>query len=212
VSLRHVVIEGGEFNNEGSRCYSGALLDTVTFRPRAGQTYVSRPNGVVGPGGYTARNVAILDYDEGFRVSGRSGGCGATTIEHYFVRLRSTGATHADGIQLYDGGRLVATRGTIDWTRISNGTTAFFAPNKDGNTGPVIVDRLLINGGGHALTLGLPGSVTGYRYVYGSAVYSPGNVRCDRLTSWEARTVTIGADYQPTADRGPLACPAGTGI
>lgn len=213
VTLRRVSVEGGRIWAEGSRCVNGLTLDQVTVRPAPSQQYLHASDGAVGPGGYTARRVSILDADEGFRVSGRGIGCGKTVVENSFVRLRTEAGrdTHADGVQLYDGGALDVHNVTVDW-QVSNGTTAFFAPAKDSNVGPVKIDRLLLKGGGHALTLGLPGSVTGYRYVAGSAVYSPGNVRCDRLTLWEARTVTIGPDYQPTGDRGPLACPAGSGI
>ncbi len=212
VTLRRVSVEGGIISTEWmDRCYNGLTLDQVTVRPAPGQSYLVAGNGAIGPGGYTARRVAILDSDEGFRVSGRSVGCGKTVLEESFVRIRMAPGRcpHADGVQLYDGGALDVTGLTIDWQGC--GTTAFFGPGKDGNVGPVTIRGLLIRGGGYALTLGVVGSVTGYRYA-GGAAYSAGNVRCDRLSSWEARVVTIGPDYQVTADRGALTCPRGDGI
>ncbi len=207
VTLLRVSVEGGRIWAEASRCVNGLVLDRVTIKPAPGQQYLHVSDGAVGPGGYTARRVAVLDADEGFRVSGRSIGCGATSISDSFVRLRTEQGrdTHADGVQLYDGGALTVRNLTIDWG-VPNGTTAFFAPGKDGNTGPVNLDRLLLKGGGYSFTAGVPGTVSNLKVVDRSWVYGPVDANCSRLT-WGAgnEVVSIDAAYQPTRVRS-LAC------
>jgi hypothetical protein len=77
------------------------------------------------------------------------------------------------------------------------GTAPFFVPQDQGNT-TATVDRLLVMGGGAAFRDGVPGSVRGLKIVNHSWFYFPVDVRCSLLSAWDAKRVTINADYRIT--------------
>ena len=61
------------------------------------------------------------------------------------------------------------------------------------------MDRLLVSGGGYSFRQQVSGSVTGLRIVDGAWVYGPmEEMDCSSLSSWEAKLVTIDANYQVT--------------
>ncbi|MGY1796325.1 hypothetical protein ACI796_20340 [Geodermatophilus sp. SYSU D00525] len=202
VTVRRVEVQGGSITNvAGSRCRNGLLLEDVSVVRAPGQV-TGGDAPAVGAGGYTARRVEIDGLPEGFRVAGRSLGCGAVTIEDSFARITSPdrcGDWHGDALQGYDGPALTVRNVTLHMVEADGcyGTAPFFYPAGQGNTS-VDVDGLLVAGGGYSFRLGMPGSVRGLRIADGGYGYGPVAVSCAGLTAWEARVVPIGADYQPT--------------
>ena len=126
---------------------------------------------MIGVGGYTARRVKIWRRGEGFRVGGRSAGCGPVRIEDSFAKISippgCPGDPHSDGIQGVDGPPLTVVNVTIDFREAACGTAPFFVPDQQGNT-TATVDGLLVMGGGSTFRLGVPGSVRGLSIVDGS--------------------------------------------
>lgn len=203
VTIRRVEVQGGRiYNDAGSTCAAGMLLEDVSIIRAPGQTTRAADPSAVGVGGYTARRVRIDGLPEGFRVGGRSAGCGPVTIEHSFARIvrpDECGDWHGDGIQGYDGPALTATHNTIELVEIGGcgGTAPFFYPSGQGNARATI-NGMIVKGGGYTFRLGTPGSVTGLRIVNGSWGYGPISVACGVLSGWQADRVTVDADYQPT--------------
>jgi len=209
VTIRRVQIEGGAIHTKpGSTCFNPTIEDTSILRA-TGPTTGSEP--VIEPGGYTARRVKINGPPEGFRV-GAKAACGTTTILDSFALARSPddcGDWHGDALQGYDGGPLVIRHSTLVLEeRGCGGTAPFFYPRNQGNTS-VVVDRLLVKGGGYAFRLGMPGSVTGLRIVAGST-YGPIDVRCSVVSPWEAQVVTVDPNYR-ILTRTPRSCNTETG-
>jgi hypothetical protein len=200
VTVRRVEVQGGRIvNDPGSSCRNGLVLEDVSVIRRPGQT-TRGDEPAIGPGGYTARRVKIDGLSEGFRVGGRSVGCGPVTIEHSFARIRYPdvcGDWHGDGVQGYDGPALTIRNTTLEMIETSGcaGTAPFFYPANQGNTS-VTVDRLLVKGSGYPFRLHMPGTVTGLRIVDKSWGYGPIDVTCSAVSKWEASIVTITANYQ----------------
>ena len=69
----------------------------------------------------------------------------------------------------------------------------FFYPHSQGNTS-VDIDGLLVDGGGYAFRLGMPGTVKDLAIVEKSWYYGPINVKCSALSAWQANIVTVAAD------------------
>jgi hypothetical protein len=205
VTLRRV--EGTNvrvFNYPGARCGTGLLVEDSTFRG----SRVDDGQSVIGDGGYTVRNVLIDGAFEGLRA-GYSRECGGVTIEKSFIRVvppQPCGDWHGDGIQGYGGGALTVRSSTIFFVERNGcyGTSAFFYPSGQGNTS-VTIDGLIVSGGGYPFRLGTPGSVVGLNIVDGSWGYGPLEVRCSLLSAWQAQTVKLDANGQPTSAR-TLAC------
>ena len=198
VTVRRVVLQGGKINNQpGSGCANGLLIEDTTLEPPPGQNATTETEAVVSYGGYTARRVKIWQRSEGFRVSGKSAGCGPVRIEDSFARIDDSDNCdlHADGIQGYNGSALTVVNTTIDGQRIGCGTAPFFYPRNQGNT-RADVNGLLVMGAGYPFRLGTPGTVSGLRIVNGSWEYGPINVACSLVTAWDASLVTITANYQ----------------
>ena len=200
VTVRRVEIQGGRIvNDPGSACRNGLVLEDVSVIRRPGQT-TRGDEPAIGPGGYTARRVKIDGLSEGFRVGGKSVGCGPVTIEQSFARIRYPdvcGDWHGDALQGYDGPALTIRNTTLELVETSGcgGTAPFFYPAGQGNTS-VTVDRLLVKGSGYPFRLHMPGTVTGLRIVDRSWGYGPIDVTCSAITKWDASIVTINANYQ----------------
>ncbi len=200
VTLRRVEVIGGAIDNEaGGRCQNGLVVEDSTIRRGTDSTEGDSP--AFGIGGYTARNVKIEGLPEGFRVGGRSAGCGPVTIEDSYVRVQSPDDCddwHGDGLQGYDGAALTLRNTTLilDERAGCGGTAAFFYPHNQGNTS-VDIDGLLVEGGGFPFRLGTSGSVTNL-YVVDSWGYGPIEVRCSLLATWTASTVRLDTGGQPT--------------
>lgn len=202
VTVRRVEIRGGRIENRpGSRCNNGLVVEDTTITRSARQTRDS-DQPVIGVGGYTARNVKIDNVPEGFRVGGGSdGGCGPVTIENTYVRIVPPDVCHdwhGDGIQGYDGPSLTIRNVALKLveTRDCGGTAPFFYPNRQGNDS-VDIDRLLVDGGGYAFRLGMPGAVRNLKIVDNSWGYGPIDVKCTAVTLWRAEIVTLDTDGQP---------------
>lgn len=197
VTVRRVEVLGGEIY---TGCRRNATLVRVTVARRDGQS-TSGHDPAIGPGGYRAVRVKIDGLPEGFRVGAKSSGCGNTVIKHSFVRVvapTNCGDWHGDGIQGYDGPRLIIINTTIDFQERPGcgGTAPFFYPYGQGNTSAKI-DGLLVMGGGYSFRLGMPATVTGLRIVDRSWGYGPIWVKCSAVTTWDAQIVKINKNYQP---------------
>jgi hypothetical protein len=207
VTLRRVeVIDGPILTETTSGCHHGTVLDQVTVRS-SGSAPLDVTNGAISPGGYSATRVKLQNVTEGFRSGGASVGCGPVTIHDSFALVRDPVDCHCDGLQVYDGAGTTVDGLTIDWS-MPSGTTGFFAPS--GEQGPVVVNRLLIKGGGWALTDHIAGSVTNYFYVVGSAAYGAMDVDCSLVSPFSAHMGAIDSNYQPVSSM-VLPCGGGAG-
>lgn len=200
VTLRRVEILGGGINNfQGSTCHNGLVIEDSTLTRSPGQ----RTSGdwpAVGTGGYTARNVKIDGLPEGFRVGGR-GDCGPVVIENSFGSVSSPDICndwHGDGLQGYDGPALTIRNSVLEMLMRPDcgGTAAFFYPLSQGNTS-VVIDGLIVSGGGYPFRLGMSGPVRNLNIVSNSWVYGPIDVKCSVVTEWSAQIVTLDANGQP---------------
>jgi hypothetical protein len=200
VTIRRVRLRGGRiYNVPSSTCGNGMVVEDSTIEPAPGRAHAPDSEGVISDGGYTARRVKIWRRGEGFRVGGRSAGCGPVRIESSFVKITvprgCPGDPHSDGIQGVDGPPLTIHNVTIDFNEAACGTAPFFVPEGQGNT-RVDVDGLLVMGGGATFRLGVPGRVRGLKVVDGSWGYFPVDVKCGLLRSWSADVVAITRGYQ----------------
>lgn len=197
VTIRRVQIRGGRIWNEtNGRCHNGLLVARTTIaRSPTRRTRGDTP--VIGPGGYVARRVKIVGVPEGFRVGGRSVGCGRVRIVNSFARIRYPDVCrdwHGDALQGYGGPRLVIRNSVLRLVERSGcgGTAPFFYPRHQGNR-RVVVDRLLVAGGGYPFRLGQPGRVTGLKVVRRSWGYGPIDVNCPAVNTWRASVVMVRA-------------------
>ena len=194
VTVRRVEIVGGRIVVAG--CRGGVVIeDTSVLR---GQTTRSSDPEAIGPGGYTARRVKLDGVAEGFRVGGRSSGCGPVVIEDSYARVvapDSCGDWHGDGTQLYDAPPVTIRNVSLILQERGGcgGTAAFFGPAAQGNSSADI-ERLRVQGGGYPFRLGVPGRVVGLDIVQGWP-YGPINVKCSVLTDWSARIVTASGAF-----------------
>jgi hypothetical protein len=202
VTIRRVKLQGGRIQNiPGSSCRNGMVVEDSTIEPAPGRSFARDSEGVLGYGGYTARRVKIWRRGEGFRVGGRSAGCGPVRIEDSFAKIAVApgcpGDPHSDGIQGYDGPALSVHNVTIDFREASCGTAPVFIPDSAGNT-TASIDGILVMGGGFTFRNGVPGTVKGLKIVDGSWSYAPVDVDCSLLRSWDAEIVRIDAEYRVT--------------
>lgn len=210
VTVSRVDMQGGRIiNSQGSRCANGLLVENSTFEPPPGKRYDFSSEGATGTGGYTARGVKIWRRQEGFRDGGKSDGCGPVRIQDSFIKLAippgCPGDPHSDGVQGYDGPPLTIQNTTIDFREAECGTAPFFDPAEQGNT-TANVDNLLVMGGGLPFRDGVPGTVKGLSILNHSWYYAPVDVDCSLLHGWDARRVTINANYQITGMLGSVPC------
>jgi hypothetical protein len=200
VTIRRVKLQGGRIHNvQGATCHNGMVVEDSTIQPAPGKTYSRDSEAVLGEGGYTAHRVKIWRRSEGFRVGGRSAGCGPVRIEGSYARISIApgcpGDPHSDGIQGYDGAALTVRNVTVDFREAACGTAPFFVPDGAGNTS-VSISGMLVMGGGYTFRLGVPGTVKGLKIVDGSWSYAPVDVNCSAVVTWDAEIVTITHDYQ----------------
>ena len=208
VTIRRVELQGGYIINDTSSCANGLLIEDTTLSPGPGQNELGQ-EGAVGYGGYTARRVELTGRSEGFRVSS-AGDCGPVAIEDSFVKIvppSPCGDWHGDGIQSYGGDAVTVRNTTIDMrTSGCTGTAPFFRPSGQGNRGDATIDRLLVMGQGYSFRLGTPGTVNGLRIVDGSWIFGPVDVDCAQVSQWDAKRVTIDANYQVTSTGSDIPC------
>jgi hypothetical protein len=212
VTIRGVELQGGYIENDAPICANGLLIEDTKLSPGPGQDERAG-EGAISYGGYTARRVEITGRSEGFRVSS-AGECGPVTIEDSFVKIvppPGCGDWHGDGIQGYGGAAVTVRNTTIDMrTSGCYGTAPFFRPAGQGNVGPATIDGLLVMGQGYPFRLGTSGTVNGLRVVEGSWIFGPVDVDCSRISQWEAKRVTIDANYRVTSTGADIPC-SGTG-
>jgi hypothetical protein len=205
VTIRRVEMLGGFITNQygdaPAGCGHNMLVENVTFKQAPGG-FSAGDYPVIGEGSYTARNIEVLGRGEGPRLSD----CGPVTLENSFISIHGadegTAAcddVHSDGVQAVYGVGATARNNTIIF-ETSCGTAPWFVVDPAVNTGTYTVDRLLVSGGGYTFRHEVPGNVTGLRIVDNAWVYGPmDGVDCSRHPSWEAKLVTIDANYQVTS-------------
>jgi hypothetical protein len=205
VRLERVEVVGGRIDNfVGPRCQNGLRIVSTTVRRAPGERTSDQDMPAIGAGGYIARGVRIAGAAEGFRIGGRSSGCGPVRIIDSVARVVAPTVCrdwHGDALQGYDGPRLTIQHVALilQERRGCGGTAPFFYPAGQGNTS-VSVSKLTVKGGGFPFRLGTSGQVRGLRVVRGSWGYGPIDVACSRLTAWSAQVV------QPAGKPRRLAC------
>lgn len=217
VTVRRVRLQGGMINTSSA----GVVIEDSTIDRTSPET--NGGEGVIGYCGYTARRVAILERSEGPRE-----GCLASTptvIENSFISIKPSDAClngtntdwHGDGIQGYMGRNLIVTNVTIDFQAGNppgdcGGTSPFFYDSNNGQNNPnghAVINGLLLKGGGYTFRLGTPGSVQGLRIVNNSWGFGPiliDGPGCSVITPWEAKVVTVDANWQVTRVVRDLPC------
>lgn len=208
VTVRRVEIAGGSIvTDSDGACRNGLLIEDVSIVAAAGQATTDETPPAIAPGGYTARRVKIDGLPEGFRVGGRSLGCGPVVIEDSFARIVPPTVCrdwHGDALQGYDGPALTIRNVSLQLIERPDcaGTAPFFYPGGQANS-EVDIDRLLVRGGGFPFRLGMPGRVRGLRIVAGSWGYAPADVDCSLVTEWEAGIVPAGSEGKGEAHQLP---------
>jgi hypothetical protein len=212
VTIRRVEMLGGvitnQFGDAPANCGHEMLIENVTFKQQPGQ-FVSSDSPVIGEGSYTARSIEVDGRGEGPRLSD----CGPVILENSFIRIHGADAgtpacdqVHSDGVQAVYGVGATARNNTIIF-ETPCGTSPWFVVNPSVNTGTYTVDRLLVSGGGYSFRQQVTGSVTGLRIVDRAWVYGPlDEMDCSSLSNWEAKLVTIDADFQVTDVVGDQPC------
>lgn len=205
VTLRRVEVVSGQISNVYSgRCYNGLKIEDSTIL--RGSEDIGQP--AIQFGGYTATRVKIDGPSEGFRVGGSDYGCGPVTIQESFVNVEpyaecASGSLpdntwHGDAIQGYMGPELTLRDTYIRVGAVANcwGTAGFFYPSGQGNS-KATVENVLIEGGGYAFRLEMPGSVSGLKIVDDAWHYGPvyNRTACGQI-SWGAgnEVVTVKSD------------------
>jgi hypothetical protein len=201
VTVRRVDVVGGSIENQGNTCANG-----LTIRDSRISTGTNGPAGddypAISGGGYIADNVLITKSVEGFRVGGHvDAGCGPVIITNSYAHIvppDNCGDWHGDALQGYDAAG-VTIRNTFLWLDERNncgGTSPFIYPD---NGGSVVVDGLIVKGGGYPFRLYGPGSVKNLNIVQDPGWYGPIDVECSMVTAWSAQDVNLDANGQPVA-------------
>ena len=188
VTVRRVEVVGGTIDNfRGPTCRNGLTIKDSTVRAAGGTNDNGEP--AFGAGGYTADNVLIDGMAEGFRVGGKSAGCGAVVIANSYAYITSPTTCvdwHGDSLQGYDGPALTIRNSVLvlDERSGCGGTAPFFYPDTQGNTSADIAG-LIVDGGGYPFRLGTAGKVQGLNIVNNSWYYGPVDVKCRLLSRLE---------------------------
>lgn len=205
VTLRRVhAVDTFVVNDVNGACGSGLVVESSTFARTPGATETDLP--VIGTGGFTVRDVLIDGVPEGIRVGSKH--CGGVTVENSYIGVVPPVVCddwHGDGIQGHDGGRLVVLQSTITLEERADcpGNAPFFYPDDQGNTS-LVVDGLLVSGGGYPFRAGTTGTVRNLRVVNDSWGYGPAEVSCPAVAVTESHLVTAAANGRTRAV-GPLA-------
>ncbi|WP_162605810.1 DUF4082 domain-containing protein [Jiangella aurantiaca] len=208
VTLRRIDAVGTNVVNDPRNvCRNGLVIEDSTFTPRSRTS--DQDIFVIGPGGYTARNILVDGVPEGLRAAGDDYGCEGVTIEDSFIQVSpptECGDWHGDGVQGYYGGHLKVRNSTVILEERDGcwGTAAFFYPHSQGNTS-LDVDGLLVAGGGYPFRNGMPGSVRNLNVVEGSWGYGPIDVKCSVVDPWQAQVVRLDSAGQPIPVK-PISC------
>jgi hypothetical protein len=215
VTIRRVEMLGGtitnQFGDAPAGCGHNMVIEDVSFRQAPGQ-FVPSDFPVIGEGSYTARRIEVDGRGEGPRLSD----CGPVTLENSFMRIHGAdegtaacNEVHSDGVQAVAGVGATARNNTIIF-QTSCGTSPWFVVNPGVNKGTYTIDRLLVSGGGYTFRQQVTASVTGLRIVDRAWVYGPlDEMDCGVISRWEAKLVTIDANYQVTRVVGDQPCGGG---
>ena len=212
VTIRRVEMLGGFITNQYGdapvNCGHDMLIENVTFKQQPGQ-FVPSDYPVIGEGSFTARAIEVDGRGEGPRLSD----CGPVTLENSFLRIHGADegtaacdAVHSDGVQAVAAVGATARNNTIIF-ETSCGTSPWYVGNPAMNSGTYTIDRLLVSGGGYSFRQMVTASITGLRIVNDAWVYGPlVEVSCGSFSNWEAKLVTIDANYQVTGVVGDQPC------
>jgi hypothetical protein len=212
VTIRRVEMLGGFITNQygdaPANCGHDMVIENVTFKQQPGQ-FEPSDYPVIGEGSYTARSIEVDGRGEGPRLSD----CGPVTLENSFIRIHGADegtaacdAVHSDGVQAVAGVGATARNNTIIF-ETSCGTSPWFVVNPSVNTGTYTIDNLLVSGGGYSFRQEVTASVRGLRIVNDAWVYGPlVEMNCGSISNWEAKLVTIDANYQVTGVVGDQPC------
>lgn len=216
VQANDVVIRGsevlGRITNQDGNGHWRFTVESTTVGPA--DQCLKTGEGAVGVDSYTAVQVHVQGFSDGFRVSGNN-----VLIRDSFVDLCDNPGAHADGVQGYGGGTGVKlVHNTIDGRAgESENAAVFFA---DGSLGAEVRDNLLI-GGGWTLRLHDQTAtkapqdladyiVVGNRIAEGTSGYGPTSVDdCDRrkaITWSDNRIVSMAPDYTVTGPGREIPC------
>jgi hypothetical protein len=209
VTIRRVDMQGGIITNQygdaPANCGHQLLVEDTTFEQIPGKV---NDGAVIGEGSYTARRIEVDGRGEGPRLSD----CGPVTVEDSFISIHSADpgtaaceATHADGFQAFHGRGGTFRNNTVIFES-ECGTSPYFmgsgvqsSSEPAINTGTYNIDRMLVGGiSGYPFRQQVPGSITGLRIVDKSWIYGPIDNRCSALSPWDAKIVTIDANYRVT--------------
>lgn len=202
VVIRNSVIRGGPYWGANTRPGGTATFDHVTVQPSSGCNLEAALTGA----NYTASAVKVLDWGEGFWVTGG----GNVLVSDSYARLCAPAGSgaHSDGIQAYQAsGASVFRHNHID-QRGANSccvTSPLFWSSSPG-TRLTFVDNL-VRGGGYSLRIhdGSGHVVTG-NVVDRVWLFGPVLVDCVRVATWSGnRVATVGADLA-LSNPAALAC------
>ncbi len=196
-----VVIKNSEISgiviNDNISTHHAFTIQNSTVGPASGCS--TWGNGAIGIENYTAKNVLVRGFGDGFRIAGSN-----ILIQDSYVDLCTVDPNaHSDGIQAYgaaNGTNIVIDHNVIDQRNVMDGTATspIFIPNDTTSQGnqniTVTVTNNVLAGGGFSLRVfgDLPWSspsISNNKIVDGSWVYGPTDVTCARIAVWKGNIV-----------------------
>ncbi len=196
VVIRNSEISGIVVNDNNANHYA-FTIENSTVGPA--NSCSSWGNGAIGTKNYTAKNVLVRGFGDGFRIAG-----GNVLIQDSYIELCTTNPdAHSDGIQAYgaaNGKNIVIDHNVIDQRNVLDGTATapLFIPNDGANQGnqgvEVTVTNNVLAGGGFSLRVygDLPWSapsISGNKIVDGTWAYGPLDITCSKIATFEGNAV-----------------------
>lgn len=175
VTIRRVEVIDGQINNRARGCVSNLRIEDTSVLRKVGD--IGLP--AIQDGGYTAVRVKIDGPSEGFRA----GPCGDVVIQDSYANIKpyagigdaltvascqaNASAWHGDVVQGYGGSDVTVRNSTLIMNNIGlcYGNNVFFYQVNQQNNGRVVIDNVLMKGGGFTFSLGMPGTVSGLKIV-----------------------------------------------
>lgn len=184
----------GRVLNDNTESLPSFSLENVTVGPLSCSSW---GNGGIGIANYSAKNVLVRGFTDGFRVAG-----GEVTIQDSYVKLCGNDPeAHSDGIQAYGAanGNILIRHNVIDQRAViaEAQTAPIFIPVGPGNGNDglevSIIDNILA-GGGYSLRVFGEGDfsapeISGNKIVEDSWSFGPLDVTCSRVGVWKDNAV-----------------------
>ena len=183
VTIRRVEVIDGQINNRARGCVSNLRIEDTSVLRKVGD--IGLP--AIQDGGYTAVRVRIDGPSEGFRA----GPCGDVVIQDSYANIKpyagigdaltvascqtNSSAWHGDVVQGYGGSNVTVRNSTLIMNNIGlcYGNNVFFYQVNQQNRGRVVIDNVLMKGGGFTFSLGMPGTVSGLKVVADAYRWGP---------------------------------------